>query len=234
MKLSVVEYTIWQQCPFLGRVDKSSIWVFTFLWYLLHLLHDLHSEIWIFSSVPLNNEDHAAKASCHGRNHLLWRVTCELWMSSLCLWSQSTGKILKVSGKPTMLPRSPSWMRICILMHSETLGIHFQRTGFERKKYNSIWIKMQYGEVEKGTAESCHLWQISKVYHYFYPLHGIFVTVVGEAAVRQEITFQRVRCQICIIVWHAGRILKVIKNWTLNRLVFAEISCLVICLQAFV
>ena len=120
--------------PFFGREDKSSNRVFISLWYLLHLLHALHSVIWIYSSVPLNNEDQAAKASCHWRNHLLWRVTCELWMSSLCLWSQSTGKILKVSGKPTMLPRSPSWMRICILMHSETLGIHFQRTGFERKK----------------------------------------------------------------------------------------------------
>ena len=114
----------------------------------------------IFSSVPLNNEYHAAKSSCYGRNHLLWRVTCELWMSSLCLWSQSTGKILKVSGKPTMLPRSPSWMRICILMHSETLGIYFQRTGFERKKYNSIWIKLHYGEVEKRRAESCHLFTV--------------------------------------------------------------------------
>ena len=151
-------------------------------------------------------------------------------MSSLCLWSQSTGKILKVSGKPTMLPRSPSWMRICILMHSETLGIHFQRTGFERNKYNSIWIKMHYGEVEKRRAESCHLWQISKVYHYSYTAHGVFVAVVGEATVRQELTLQRVRCQICIIVWHDGLILKVLTNWTLNRLVFAETSCLVICL----
>ena len=42
--------------------------------------------------------------------------------------------------------------------------------------------------------------------------HGIFVTGVGEAAVRQELTLQRVRCQICIIVWHDGLILKVLTN----------------------
>ena len=67
-------------------------------------------------------------------------------------------------------------------------------------------------KLKKGQLKVAISDKISKVYHYFYPLHGIFVTVVGEAAVRQEITFQRVRCQICIIVWHAGRILKVLKN----------------------
>ena len=81
-----------------------------------------------------------------------------------------------------------------------------------KEKIITRFESMHYGEVEKRRAESCHLRQISKVYPYFYPAHGIFVTVVGEAAVRQELTLQRVRCQICIIVWHTGRILKVLKN----------------------